>query len=602
MLTRRNLLPILLVSATLIGGYTLLTGCESKPTAPVYDNPFDPENGSDPLQVSAVAEDTTVTVSWTQPQGYDIVSYDVYYSVQFSTGFSKVGSVEHTDDDENSFDHTGVEPTSTHYYKVKAVNEDGQTTLISAQVAASAVTKPLLTIGDGTALTAARHVTLSVAVTMGDFLRLADNADFTDADTVAAVSTGEIQQIAWDLGPATANGETKSVYVQAFTGVVRSETASADVQIDFTPAFSAVGDPETVAMSWLSLELETAGVDSMRFALSEEDLAQQPWLPVAETVPYFPLVDSANPQVIYGDFLGHFGFTNQSTWTAVPDLLTDVSFSFLLPADHVSSESRITVVNDATARYMRFSESLDFNQVTWIAYQDTTQVQLSAGAGRKVIYAQYRNDWAESAILNDFVDYVTQPLDLDFLAPAEGSVLRARQPLQIRGLYREVSGGAEVDSIKIDTADGAGFRDVDAAGTYWFYLWDVPAVTGDTETVLRARAWAGEDSVTAWLNVTISDLLIDITGPAPDSEVTGGEATVIEGTAQPFLAGAAIDSVVVTAAGNPLSVSGTNDWSANWTPADVTATTPATITATAYAGGESVADTVQVSIIVAEEE
>ena len=508
--------------------------------------------------------------------------------------------MEHTDQSTNSFDHNGVAPTTNHYYKVKAINGDGETTLISAEVAASAVTTPLLTVGDGSGVSAARHVTLSVTVTMGDFLRVADNADFTDADTVAISPTEEVQEIAWDLGPAAANGETKSVYVQAFTGVVHSETAAVEVRVDFTPAFSAVGDPETIAMGWLPLELETAGVDSMRFALSEDALAQQPWLPVADTVPYFPLLDSANPQVIYGEFLGAFGFTDQSTWTAVPDLLTDASFALLLPDDHVSSNSRITVVSDAVARYMRFSESLDFNQVNWTTYQDTIQIQLSAGAGRKVIYAQYRNDWAESAILNDYVDYITQPLDLDFLAPVEGSILRSGQSLLIRGLYREISGGGAADSIKIDTGDGAGFRDVDEVGTSWFYLWDVPPVTGDTETVVRARAWADGDSVTTVLNVTISDLLIDITEPAPDAEVTGSDPTTISGTAQPYLAGAAIDSVVVTAAGNPLAVTGTTDWSADWTPADVTVITPATITATVYAGGESVTDTVQVSIVVAE--
>ena len=54
----------------------------------------------------------------------------------------------------------------------------------------------------------------------------------------------------------------------------------------------------------------------------------------------------------------------------------------------------------AVATEMRYAESADLSAAPWIAYADTVQITLSPTEGHKVIYVQYRNDWAPSRALS----------------------------------------------------------------------------------------------------------------------------------------------------------------------------------------------------------
>jgi hypothetical protein len=111
-----------------------------------------------------------------------------------------------------------------------------------------------------------------------------------------------------------------------------------------------------------------------------------------------------------------------------------------------------------------------------------------------------RNDWADSPILTDYAVLVSRGVEVAFTAPQAGAILPSGVPLQVRGTA--FSGGAALDSVKVDLGDGLGFRAVTGLAT-WSYLWEVPVVEAEIGRTLRARAWAGTDSATVVAEVSV---------------------------------------------------------------------------------------------------
>lgn len=510
----RTVLGLTILGLTVLGLAVLfLVGCQNATDAPDFQNPFDPQgpDGGDPLHVSAAVSDTFILIIWDQPQGLGITSYDINHSLSFGSGYEYVASVPHTAAATNRYTFPNPAPTTRHYFRVQAFNEAGDFTIVSYQVPGSAVTPPRLRLlGDGRPqLTAARTVEIEVTVSDEERFLIADNPAMLDAQEWSIPQPGQPQSIPWDLGPAAANGDTSSVYVVAYDADnAASLTGILHAVVDFEPAFSVTGKPATLAVRSVDLTVPAAGVAQMRFAADPALLPAAVWVPGAETYPGYLLADSASPQTIYGEFAGDFGFTVVTEYPVTPDLLQNVSFALLLPEDHVTGESTVTGVCDAVATLMRLATQPDFTGAPWQAYADTVLIDLGPQEGQKVVYVQYRNDFTDSAILTDYAVHVRKPVEVAFLAPRDGDFLVGGAPLLVRGLS---SGGsakiagdkAAVDSVTVEFGDGAGF--VRAEGTEsWFLLWDVPSYAADTPLVLRARAWAGADSATVAIQVTVT--------------------------------------------------------------------------------------------------
>ena len=500
---RRIITTLFLVALAVPVVLALLAGCETSPTAPVFENIFDPDGPEDgnPLKLRATLGDTSITLSWTQPQDFGFAYYELSHSLNYFNGYLPIGSVDHTTSTFNSFRYSHPTPTTTHYFKIQAFDAAGNFTNVSDQAPAIRSTPPRVEVVGGSKKVASRNITLSVLTSAGDSLRISNHRDFSDETRLAITESGQTQNIPWILPTASSNDTTLTVRVLAFPLTSASDTAVVVLDVNFIPAITVTGNPPTVATQSVELEIPATGLVSMRFAATMADLESQAWIPGNPNHP-FNLADTATPQTIWGEFLGDFGFSFIDSLRVIPDLLGDASFALDLPEDHVTDQSIITVLADAVATQMRFSESLDFSGVPWTSYAATSYLNLSSEPGQKVIYGQFRNDWTESAILTDYVVYLSQALEINILAPAGGDQVPSGVAFLVLGTTTVGSGIAAIDSVKFDSGDGAGFFPV-VGTTNWTYLWDVPAVSANTARVLRARAWAAEDSVTTAVSVTL---------------------------------------------------------------------------------------------------
>ncbi len=596
---RTRLLTILWPVAIAVLALGLLLGCESTPTAPSFQNPFDPSgpDGGDPLDLTATVVGNTIILSWNQPQGFGISSYSISHSVDTANNFEFVTSVEQTEKPKLSFIYADPDPTRIHYFKVQAFNAAGDFTFVADQTPAFVATGPAIAVEGNPVgkMVASRHVHLTVTVSSQDSILMAGSPDFSSAVSFPVTQPGSEQAIIWDL-PAAAQGDTFHLYAKGYTGTFASAVTVRDLIVDFSPEFHIVGKPATVPARHVDLEIEELGVEQMRFATTQAALATAAWLPADSTLTGFALDASAVSQTIYGEFQGDFGFNATGTWNANPDLMQNAAFRLALPAGDVTAATTVTGISTANAIQMRFSTQPDFLSSPWQTYADTAAIVLDAAEGLQTIYAQYRNDWTDSAILTDTVVHILQPVSVGFLAPLDGQVVLGGVPLQILGYSTDSQGKAAVDSLQLDLGDGAGFRSVTGTDS-WSYLWDVPRFESDTNVTLRARAWAAGESSTTTIGVTATQLTMLIGAPLDGAELKANTEVTIAGLAHGLLNGPPLDQVTVAVDGQTIVATGTETWSASWQTPAVTESTDFTIVVTIQAGAESLTQEITVTVV-----
>lgn len=484
-------------------GLILLAGCETKPTAPTFDNPFDVDSpaGGDPFNLLATYSSGKITLIWTHPADYGIITYEVLHSPTYFGEYFSIGSVEAPASGNALFTYEDVTPTSNHYFKVQGFDEAGGFTATSTIAPTSLTTPALVVVGDdGSRTTASRHIVLNITVSQGDSLRLSQRG-VPDSELVIAAGDSMVPvAVPWDLGEVDSSDTTLTVAVVPQMSTSLGDTNKVILDVDFDPALTLPAGGTRIASLTPTVAIDTTGLVSMRFAHTLEDLAVADWVPAAPTAAPLTLEDTAAPQDIHAEFLGDFGFSVTALLQVSADVLLDPGFYLALPEDHITEQNTILGICDANATQMRFAESLDFLGVSWQAYSDTAEITLSEGAGRKVIYGQFRNDFAQSAIFTDYAIYLSQPLAIDIIAPAQGDTLTAGTALLVQGLTTAPSGTAPVDSVKFDGGEGW----EEAIGTTsWRYFWTAPTVEAAAAVVLRARAWADGDSVTTQVGITV---------------------------------------------------------------------------------------------------
>lgn len=594
------LLATLALAATL----ALLPGCESTPAEPEYDNPFDPDgpNGGDALQVTAKVTVLGISVGWTQPQGMGITFYRISHRDDPDGAWEEIGEKDHTTAEFNSFTYADFAPTKTHYFQVQARDDLGNFSLTGYATPGSVDVGPWVQVASGSRNIATRYPEVLFVVTEGESLSVALDSLFSEGrvDT-AAGAPGDTISLAYDLG-ARFGGDKLELHSVAFTGVDFSATTVTPLTVKFEPAFVIVDTPSTVATLLVDLLVPTEGVVQMKFANTEADLVTAPWMPPAELVEDFMLLDSANAQKIWGQFDGDFGFISEAIdLDVVPDPLTDVQFVIDLP-DGVTSATTVPIISRAVATEMRISESPDFSAVPWVDYADTTTYEITPEPGTKILHAQYRNDFVQSSFRVDTLYYIPQPAEITIIDPVEGQIIRGGATYTVQGSSAGLMGQGSVDAVQFDPGEG-GYQDVVGLDN-WTYEWDVPEYLTDTNVNLRARAVLDGSEVVTTTTVTVTQLAIRIDAPLDGAQLSGETDVEIAGRAVSVIDGAPIDSVTVDISGLTedyhLTASGSNDWTATWTTPTVTAIMDAVLTARVWAGGEVATDDINVTVAPAE--
>ncbi|MFO7652669.1 MAG: hypothetical protein R6X25_02500 [Candidatus Krumholzibacteriia bacterium] len=504
------------LAATLVLTALLAAACSESPTAPRFTNPFDPDApgyDGNPLDLRSSYNRSTgaVTLLWNHPAGHGITAYAVRSGTDPEASLAFVDSVQRPASGSTvTFNHTSPERHAVNWYLVTGRTADGQRMLQSALVPVPVEVPPHLGLAGGGTQTGQRDVELVVETSRGDTLRIDRSAGFDSPDLLEREARpGERDTIPWDLG-AAGERDTVRVYLQVIDAGVASPTVMRELVVNFTPTLAVAGAPATVARREVDLEVTTAGVARVRFALSEEGLADAVWEAPAPVRPGFALAPVLEPQTVHAEYETDFGFTEIATASVTPDDLAGAGFALAGLDEHgVLSDSLATVVSSAVATHMRFATRPDLLDAPWVAYADTHRVDVGTVAGTRVLYGQFRNDWTRSSTLTASFVQVGQPLEVLILAPAEGAVIPGGTALQVRGRARPALDGGALERVDVAIGDTGDWQA--AAGTAeWAYLWNVPATVEDVAVDLHARAIsaaAGDapaDTVLATISVTVS--------------------------------------------------------------------------------------------------
>ena len=603
---RRLALATVLLGLLAAAALPLAPGCSDDPAPPVWGNPFDPQNAdTNPFDVGAVFAGDYVLVTWNQLEGYGIATYEVQHRVA-GGNWSIAGTVEATTG-QASFQFPDPAPTATNEFRVIGIDEYGRRSATSGIVAASVVVPPLVSLDPDETTIATRIHDVLVEATAGDSVDVTVDS-FATWIRLPLDPSGVTRFAAVDLGPADANGERIQLLARTLTDLggglppVYSGNGYRQLTVSLTPRVTLASDGRTVARPAADVVIsgEAAGIDSLRFALSEGGLASAPWQPATATIADVPLADTTLPQVLWAEFATGFGFVAVDSQAVMADPLTAADFALDLPGNRISQVPEITVLHDAVATRMRVSQHPDFQDAPWVAYADTSQIVLDGDAGLYLVYAQYDNHWFDSAVRTDFVIFGEAEVQVEFAYPLQDVVVRGGSTIEVAGTAQTFDAEYPLTSVQVHLGDGW----VDAAGLgNWEAAWDVPLLGEDTVWPLGAEATAKNEATgdvrtgQAWISVIISQLTVAVTAPADAGTVTAGEVTTISGTAAPFLAGAPLDSVAVIAGAERLTAAGLSSWSADWTAPTDLGNPLVEITAWAYAGGDSVSDGIQVEVV-----
>jgi hypothetical protein len=594
--------PVLLALALLT---TLVASCSEEPDAPRHDNPFDPTNpgAADPFGLEAVFSGDRVVLTWTQLEGFAIATYEVQKSTD-ALNFSAIGDTT-AGTGEMQYVVRDVTPTVTNYFRIRAIDENGLAPRMSHVVPASVSVGPLLAV-EGSLPARTRIVDVTAGAGTADTVELSRDVFFEEpliAEVVDSVATFPDL----DLGPAASADTVFTLYARAVTELgeglppAYSSVSSLDVAIGLDPGITLVGGGGTVAGPAVDLVVADAvGVARLRFAAAAEDLPDAPWQEAADTLRAIPVQDTVAEQMLFGEFETVFGYTTVDQLTLQADDLSAGDFALDLPGNRISATRELTLLHDAVAAEMRVSQDPGFTGAAWVAYADTSEIVLEGERGLYNGYVQYRNHWFQSPIRSDFVILSGAELQVAFTNPTGGQPVRGGTTIEVTGTAETFDADYAITAVRVHLGDGW----IEATGAEnWEAVWEVPLLTADTSWPLGAEVTAtnaegDEQTGLAWIDVTITQLAVTIDTPAESAELTRGTEVSIAGTAAADLTGAPLDSVVVTALGDRLPVTGNlANWSVSWLVPAGDDTQPTTLQAHAYAGGDSVLATVPVVLV-----
>ena len=127
----------------------IIIACDTKPTKPEYNNVFDPGNtatSGDPFQLQVAIGNGGVTLTWTKPASARLVSFKIYRSENETTGYSALSTVSATT---TLYVDQTVQNGHSYWYRIAALDDDGNETSFTNVSAININTNPVLVINSG---------------------------------------------------------------------------------------------------------------------------------------------------------------------------------------------------------------------------------------------------------------------------------------------------------------------------------------------------------------------------------------------------------------------------------------------------------------------
>lgn len=486
-----RLLPVLLATAL------LALGCTEEPAAPTWDNPLDPQGpgGGDAFQVQAIYSGGQVVVTWNEPQGPAVFSYQILHALTSDGPFTVLGTV---DAGASSFIHEEFSPNDTNYYKVRGLDRNDEPSALSNVTAAAVQVPPVVTLG-ATPL-ASRWVELTIAAAVGDTVEVDSLPDFP-APARAPLVDGTAT-LTWDVGLAADPEETKVIYARVRTGGVPGAAVHDSLDLDFTPDVTFVGNPAALARRDAPLRImPSTGVTRMRFAAERAALDAAPWETPADTFTGYLLGAAADSQLVFAEFEGDLGLGWVDSVWAVPDRLQDLELILNGGSETVTGPG-IPVAVEAAATQIRLAgSSADLAATPWQEYAAPVVFTHDACASgvEKTVWAQVRNDWITADALHDTVTWLPgEALGLTYTGP---DTLAPATAVTLSGTAVAGTCTGPVDGVFLDP--GAG--ETAATGlAVWTFPWTSPAAAETTTVSVAWRVTAGPETATGSFDVVIA--------------------------------------------------------------------------------------------------
>jgi len=173
---------IIITLLIIVTTIAIFIACDSKPTKPDYNNVFDPVNpttSGDPFQLQVIIGNGGVTLTWTKPDIQNLTSFKIYRSEQESTGYTEINTIAASNTE--YVDQT-VENGHNYWYRVAAVDDNGNETGTTNISAINIKTSPVLVINSGYEYTPTKEVNLTILANTAQQMMLSNASDFSGAN------------------------------------------------------------------------------------------------------------------------------------------------------------------------------------------------------------------------------------------------------------------------------------------------------------------------------------------------------------------------------------------------------------------------------------
>ena len=375
---------VLFVFTAIITIITMFFACDTKPTEPVRDNPFDPNNsvsGGDPFQLTAKIAGGGITLGWTIPDIKDTQSFKIYRSETENNGYAELAV---STDKQTQYVDKNIENGHSYWYRVTAINSENKETNISNTAGVNINTEPVLVINGGAEYTANREVTLTILAATAKQMMLANDADFSGAawENYATSKT-------WTL--LTGEGQ-KTVYMKVKYDSTESEVVQEGIFPREVSNYSLkISDSDTSNTLDVTLNIHAEYAEKMMIS-NDNSFIGAVWEDYAETqswhLDFLKITDSKVK--VYMKFKNDFEIETSVINDEI--VLSIVSGIKINNNDAYTSKRAVTLnIFSENANQMMISGSSDFSGANWEDYAETKNWILPTGSGPFTVYAKFKN-------------------------------------------------------------------------------------------------------------------------------------------------------------------------------------------------------------------